>query len=74
MSDFSRRQFVRQGALGLAALGAGGIGGLILRADAQPTPSSGNLGAYGNFLKENDPGVPPASEYLRACHPIPWST
>jgi len=44
MSSFSRRDFVRSG---LAALG---MGGLVLRADAQPTPSSGDQGAYAQYL------------------------
>jgi catechol 1,2-dioxygenase len=39
MSNISRRDFLRGSTLGLAALGTGG---LILRADAQPTPSSGH--------------------------------
>lgn len=47
MSDYSRRDFVVQGSLGLAALGAGG---LVLRADARPTPASGTLGAYKKYL------------------------
>jgi catechol 1,2-dioxygenase len=49
MSKFSRRDFVRQGGLGLAALG--GVAGLVLRADAQPTPSSGTLGAYRKYAR-----------------------
>src|SRR6516225_8659096 len=49
MEQFSRREFVVQGGLGLAALGAGG---LVLRADARPTPASGKLGAYKKYLKE----------------------
>lgn len=51
MSGFSRRDFVRQGALGLAALGTSG---LVLEAQAQPTPASGRLGAYGNFLAQQE--------------------
>ncbi len=39
MSNISRRDFLRSGTIGLAAMGASG---LILRADAQPTPSSGH--------------------------------
>ncbi|HEV3260894.1 MAG TPA: hypothetical protein VG013_28845 [Gemmataceae bacterium] len=46
MSIFSRRDFVRHG--GLAALG---FGGLVLRADARPTESSGSLGTYAKYLK-----------------------
>jgi protocatechuate 3,4-dioxygenase beta subunit len=40
MVDTKRRKFLQQSALGLTAAAAGGIGaGLILRADAQPTPT-----------------------------------
>jgi catechol 1,2-dioxygenase len=60
MKAVSRRDFVR-GSLGLAAFGASG---LILRADAQPTEASGELGAYGRYL-ETQPGPaaikPPAN-------------
>src|SRR5437870_3355888 len=49
MSSYSRRDFVKQGSFGLAALG---VGGILLRADAQPTPNSGELGAYGQYLQE----------------------
>jgi protocatechuate 3,4-dioxygenase beta subunit len=44
MNPVSRRDFV---AAGLAALGSGG---LVLSAQAQETPSAGDLGAYGRFL------------------------
>src|SRR5260370_983290 len=56
MNSYSRRDFVRSG---LAALG---VGGLVLRADAQPTPSSGDLGAYAQYLAADDqvPAQPPA--------------
>jgi len=47
MNRFSRRDILRKSALGLAALGAGG---LTLRAGARPTEASGELGAYGKFL------------------------
>ncbi|HVF85749.1 MAG TPA: hypothetical protein VM821_07185 [Abditibacteriaceae bacterium] len=42
MSNISRRDFLRGGTLGLAALDTGG---LMLRADAQPTPASGQAPA-----------------------------
>jgi catechol 1,2-dioxygenase len=48
MSGFSRRNFLVRGSMGLAAAG---VGGLSLRAGAAPTPASGELGAYGDFLK-----------------------
>jgi catechol 1,2-dioxygenase len=47
MDRHSRRDFFRHGCLGLAAAGAGGW---VLRADAQPTPQSGTLGAYAAVL------------------------
>src|SRR5262245_17711010 len=49
MSDVSRRDFVKQGAFGLATVG---VSSLILLADAQPTEASGDLGTYGNYLKQ----------------------
>jgi catechol 1,2-dioxygenase len=59
MTDLSRRDFFRRGALGLAALGAGG---LILPAGAEPTPASGELGAYGRYLAAGErPARPPAA-------------
>jgi catechol 1,2-dioxygenase len=48
MSDASRRDFIRQGSLGLATLGAAGW---VLRADAAPTESSGELGNYAGYLQ-----------------------
>jgi catechol 1,2-dioxygenase len=48
MPKFSRRDFVVQGSMGLATLG---VAGLVLRADARPTPASGTLGAYAKYLK-----------------------
>jgi catechol 1,2-dioxygenase len=48
VSGYSRREFMVQGSMGLAALGSAG---LVLRADAQPTPASGTLGAYRKFLR-----------------------
>lgn len=47
MSDVSRRDFFRHGSLGLATVTAAGW---VLRADAQPTPPSGELGAYARHV------------------------
>lgn len=52
MKSFTRRDFVTTG--GLAALG---VTGLVLRADAQPTPSSGQLGAYAQYANQPAPPV-----------------
>lgn len=43
----SRRTFLRRSLLGLGVASASGLG---LRADAQPTESSGGLGSYGEYL------------------------
>jgi catechol 1,2-dioxygenase len=52
MAHVSRRQFVA----GLAALGAGG---LVLRADAGPTPASGEVAEYERLLRARPaPAVP----------------
>jgi len=52
MAHVSRRDLITTG---LATLG---VGSLLLRAGAQPTPVSGELGAYGRFLARADkPGV-----------------
>jgi catechol 1,2-dioxygenase len=48
MSHYSRREFIKQGSLGLATLGSAG---LVLRADARPTEASGQLGSYARYLK-----------------------
>ena len=56
MSTFSRRNFIRGGGLGLAALGVGGTA-YLLSEDNAPTPPSGEMGAYGEYLKEK--AVPP---------------
>jgi protocatechuate 3,4-dioxygenase beta subunit len=48
MDSVSRRDFVA----GLAVLG---VGGLVLRADAQPTPPAGEAGEYGKFLRDGGP-------------------
>src|SRR5579871_2444035 len=47
MSKYSRRDFIRQGSLGLATLTAAG---LTLRADAAPTETSGSLGDYARYV------------------------
>lgn len=61
MASFSRRDFVRQGCLGLAVAGAGG---LVLRAGVAPTPSSGSLGDYARFLAQANDQVPqPAAKW-----------
>jgi protocatechuate 3,4-dioxygenase beta subunit len=44
MSRFSRRDFVTHG--------LAGAGGLVLLGEVQPTPGSGNLGAYAGYLQE----------------------
>jgi catechol 1,2-dioxygenase len=46
MNHSTRRDFLHAG--GLATLGAAG---LVLRADAEPTPASGRLGAYARYLQ-----------------------
>lgn len=48
MPNESRRNFLRNGLFGLAAAGTAG---LTLRAGAEPTPSSGGLGEYADFLR-----------------------
>ncbi len=45
----TRRDFLRRSAIGLAA---SGVSGLWLRADEAPTEHSGDLGTYGQYLKE----------------------
>ena len=54
MSDGSRRDFLRFGATGLAVVGGAS---LLLRADAAPTPDSGELGAYGNVTAAEAKGM-----------------
>ncbi len=46
----TRRDLFKHAALGLAAVGSGA---LTLRAGAQATPASGDLGAYGDYLTAN---------------------
>lgn len=54
MSEVSRRDFLRLGATGLAVVGGAS---LLLRADAAPTPDSGDLGAYGNATTAKPQGL-----------------
>ena len=57
MTTSSRRNFLRRGSLGLAAFGASN---LLLKEDAVATPPSGELAAYGDFLREAGfPVIPP---------------
>jgi catechol 1,2-dioxygenase len=53
----TRRDFLRFGSTGLAALG---IGSLRLAADTPPTESSGSLGAYGKYVRDK-PATPTAA-------------
>src|SRR5262249_48606596 len=62
MTPFTRRDFIRQGCIGLAVAGTGG---LMLRAGLGPTPSSGSLGDYARLLAQEQKGndqqpAPPA--------------
>ncbi len=55
----SRRDFLRFGSTGLAALG---LGSITLAADKPPTESSGSLGAYSRYAREPAaPAIPPAA-------------
>lgn len=55
----TRRDFLRFGSTGLAAIG---LGSLTLAADAPPTESSGKLGAYSRYAREPVvPAIPPAA-------------
>ncbi|MEX1017805.1 MAG: hypothetical protein WDZ31_13770 [Phycisphaeraceae bacterium] len=53
MPDLNRRHFLRTGLVGLAT----GAGVLVLRSNAQPTPDSGELGSYGDYLQRNGESV-----------------
>jgi len=54
LNDLSRRKFLQHGLSSTSAL----VGGaLILRADAAPTESSGDLGSYGQYLKPAAQGL-----------------
>ena len=52
MNVHPRRDFLRLGSGGLAAVG---FGGLLLAADTPPTQPSGSLGAYGRYVGEKQP-------------------
>lgn len=52
MASISRRQILTAGLANLSALAAGQ---LLLRADAKPTPPSGNLGDYGKYITDLKP-------------------
>lgn len=67
MDNVSRRDFFRRGSIGLAALGSGG---LLLRAGAPPTESSGEVGAYGNYLKQEQQK---GQKRLAANKPEKWA-
>lgn len=58
MGNLTRRDWLRGTAMGLAAVGAGT---LTLRADAQTTEPSDDLGDYGDYLKETPNASQPAS-------------
>jgi len=62
MNPFTRRDFIRQGCLGLAVAGSGG---LLLRAGVAPTPSSGTLGDYARLLAQEPKGDVPAAQPAR---------
>lgn len=73
MSSPSRRDFLTRGSLGLAALAAGG---LALRAGAQATPQSGELGAYGRYLDGEAAAAPapaPGGEPAAEREPAAWA-
>lgn len=55
MADVSRREVLKQGLVGLATLGAGG---LLLRANASPTESSGDLHDYPGIAPHPGDDVP----------------
>jgi catechol 1,2-dioxygenase len=54
MRSPSRRKFLHTSLSGLAAAA---VGTLSLRADAQPTPPSGDLGAYGDYLRQHGEAI-----------------
>jgi protocatechuate 3,4-dioxygenase beta subunit len=56
MDNHLRRDFLRLGSGGLAAMG---FGSLLLAADAPPTEPSGSLGAYGRYVREKQPTAAP---------------
>lgn len=69
----SRRTLIRAAAMSIATLG---VSGWILHADAQPTPGSGDLGDYGNYLRKNDGPLAPGTSSVAATpaiEPSSWS-
>ncbi len=55
MAHFGRRQFLKRSGLGLAAVGSAG---LVLRAEAEPTEASGEVGEFQRILDlEPSPNV-----------------
>jgi len=70
MFDYTRRSFLRQTALGLAATGASG---LVLRCDAQPTQEVNRDGANGVVIQMSAPQqeITPKSE-LKKVTPQPY--
>ena len=58
MNEVNRRDFFKRGLSGLAVVGLG-TAGLVLPACADPTASSGKLGAYGDYLKKDDTSAAP---------------
>lgn len=67
MTTWSRRELLRRGGAGLAAMTAGG---LALRAGAEATPASGELGGYGEYLTaRGESAEPPVSGDWRATEP-----
>lgn len=52
MDEVSRRELLKRGLVGLAVMGTGG---LFLRAEEEPTEPNGDLGAYGEYLRQKSP-------------------
>lgn len=71
MFDEKRRRFLRQAGLGLAAAGAGG---LVLRADARPTPPAPDAAEAARALLQAPAtqASPPAPGALRKTAPMPF--
>jgi protocatechuate 3,4-dioxygenase beta subunit len=56
MSGVSRRQL-------LSGLAAFGVGGLVLRADAAPTPEAGETGEHEQVFRRADPEIAPTGKF-----------
>jgi catechol 1,2-dioxygenase len=65
MTPYTRRDFFRQGCIGLAVAGTGG---LMLRAGVGPTPSSGSLGDYARLLAQE-----PRANDQQPAPPAKWA-